>query len=280
MFSRNLFSVLSVSVSLSLCTNAQFIGEPGNCLAATNNADGAAVVIEECGNNATALNSWVVPQGADQIGTIQIFGDKIVFEDQMWLPSGGEATIKWPGTSKCVDLTNSDLADGNQIQIWDCDETLSNPNQIWNVLAVTEPKSFTVSLKKDTSLCITASSNATNAAVVVDTCKPGSVLQTWSDPKNNGQIALADNQCITLDGSIANDGTKLILSPCVESSVDIFQLWSHQTGVLNSGAAAKSCIDLTNGVETPANQLQLWTCWLFTTEVDNTNQDWIVNNTF
>ncbi|KAJ7705844.1 hypothetical protein B0H16DRAFT_1826368 [Mycena metata] len=271
--------------------------EPGNCLTATGDFDGAAVVIEECGNNATALNSWVVPQGAGKVGTIQIFGDKCLdvingvnadgTKLQIWTCAagntavGGDHYMVWDKQVHRRDQWQlGGWEPGGTIQVWDCDETFSNPNQLWNVLAVTEPTSFTVSLKKDTSLCIAASSNATNAAVIVDTCKPGSVLQTWSDPKNTGQIVIADNQCITLKSSTANDGTKLILSPCVEDSVVIFQLWGHQTGVLNSQAAAKSCIDLTNGVETPGNQLQLWGCWVFTTNVDNTNQDWIVNNTF
>ncbi|KAJ7855787.1 hypothetical protein B0H13DRAFT_1902944 [Mycena leptocephala] len=39
-------------------------------------------------------------------------------------------------------------------------------------------------------------------------------------------------------------------------------------------------IDLTDGNETPGNQLQFWTGWLLTTTVDNTNQDWIVTDIF
>jgi hypothetical protein len=49
----------------------------GSCLTAMSNADGAPVVIKNCGTNATSLNSWVVPKGAGAVGTLQIFGDKV-----------------------------------------------------------------------------------------------------------------------------------------------------------------------------------------------------------
>jgi len=49
----------------------------GNCITATNNADGAEVVIQDCGANATANNSWLVPDGEGAVGTLQIFGDKV-----------------------------------------------------------------------------------------------------------------------------------------------------------------------------------------------------------
>ncbi|KAJ7858972.1 hypothetical protein B0H13DRAFT_1901630 [Mycena leptocephala] len=44
--------------------------------------------------------------------------------------------------------------------------------------------------------------------------------------------------------------------------------------------AKSQVIDLTDGNETPGNQLQISTGWLLTTTVDNTNQDWIVADIF
>ncbi|KAJ6585663.1 ricin B lectin domain-containing protein [Mycena capillaripes] len=273
------------------------IGEPGNCLTATSNADGASVVIKACGTNATALNSWVVPNGGRAVGTLQIFGDKCLDvtngantdgtklqiwtcaagnTNQMWISAGSaDSTITWSGTNKCIDVTNGNVTDGNQIQIWDCDST--NQNQQWNAIGVTNPKSFVISLKKNPALCVAASANAANASVVIEPCSPGSASQTWTDPTNTGNVAIFNNLCMTPAGSV-NDGTKLILSPCVAN--DGAQEWSHETGVINNHALAKWVLDLTNGDETPGNQLQTWIGSIFTGTTDDTNQDWIVTETF
>ncbi|KAJ7621986.1 ricin B lectin domain-containing protein [Mycena polygramma] len=307
---RNIVSLLSVCC-LSLYANAQLAGqtvlfqsllspsEPGNCLTATSNADGAAVVIKACGTNATQLNSWVVPNGAGVSGPIQIFGDKCLDvtngantdgtklqiwtcasgnTNQLWTSSGSaDATITWTGQNKCLDVTNGDITDGNPIQIWDCDST--NDNQEWNAIAVTEPTSFVISLKKNPSLCIAASANAVNASVVIEPCSPGSASQTWSDPTNDWHVAIFDNLCLSTAGNVqVNDGTKLVLQPCVANNGA--QEWSHQTGLINNRAFAQLVIDLTNGDETPGNQLQTWEAYIFTGPGDDTNQDWIVTETF
>ncbi|KAJ7704882.1 hypothetical protein B0H17DRAFT_1193375 [Mycena rosella] len=163
---------------------------------------------------------------------------------------------------------------GNQAQIWDCDAT--NGNQRWNALGVTTPKSFVLSLK-DPALCVTASANAANASVVIEPCSPGSVSQTCSDPANSGQVVIFENLCMS-PATHVNDGTKIILASC--DPADAAQDWGHGTGIINNGNIPKSCLDLTNGDETPGNQLQTWTCTILTSTTDNTNQDWIETPTF
>ncbi|KAF7364679.1 hypothetical protein MVEN_00337500 [Mycena venus] len=179
MFLRNVASLLSASF-VSLYANAQLAGQTvqfttvlsasDSCLAAASNADGAAVIMQTC-TNATAVNSWVVPNGAGVAGPIQIFGDKCLDvtngvntdgtklqiwtcaagnNNQMWIPSGSDSIITWAGKNKCIDVTDGNIADGNQVQLWDCDA--QNDNQKWNDVALTRPKSFFISLKKNTSL--------------------------------------------------------------------------------------------------------------------------------
>ncbi|KAJ7490745.1 ricin B lectin domain-containing protein [Mycena latifolia] len=306
MFFRTVATLVSATLSLSLSANAQLAGQTvefqtvltagnGNCLVPTSNADGAAVVIQGCGTNATALNSWVVPNGSGAVGPLKIFGDKCLDvtngvnadgtklqiwtcaagnTNQMWIPVSDSA-ITWSGKNKCVDLTNGNTTDGNQVQIWDCDA--SNNNQKWNAVPVTTPISFVISLKKNPSLCVAASANAVNASVVIEPCSASSAAQTWSDLANANQVVIFDNLCMSPATNI-NDGTKLILSPCIPN--DAAQQWSHETGLINNRNVPKSCLDLTNGDETPENQLQIWTCTLLTSTTDNTNQDWIVTDTF
>ncbi|KAJ7133399.1 hypothetical protein C8R44DRAFT_977567 [Mycena epipterygia] len=229
MFVRNVASVLSASISLSLFANAQLAGQTvkfetvltagnGNCLTATSNADGAAVIIKDCGTNATALNSCVVPNSESVVAPLKIFGDKI--------------------------------------QIWDCDQ--QNDNQKWNADAVNLPTSYDFRITQRTSL--TAPS-------------PGSAAQTWSDPSHSGQVVIYDNLCMSPAANV-NDGVKIILSPCVPGNAA--QGWSHETGIINNHNLPKECLDLTDGVETPGNQA----CDLLVGTGDNTNQDWIVTDTF
>ncbi|KAJ6576183.1 ricin B lectin domain-containing protein, partial [Mycena sp. CBHHK59/15] len=131
------------------------------CLTMTSNTDSTAVVIKDCGTNAMALNSWVVPNGSHVAGLLKIFGDKRLDvtngvdadgtklqiwtcasgnTNQMWIPVS-DSSITWSGQNKCVDLMNGNITDGNQVQIWDCNLTDSNGNQKWNAVAVTIPTS-------------------------------------------------------------------------------------------------------------------------------------------
>ncbi|KAJ7753633.1 ricin B lectin domain-containing protein [Mycena maculata] len=173
---------LSSLLSFTLAANAQLAGQTvfwktvlttgnGNCLTATSNADGAPVVIQDCGANATDANSWLVPNGESNVGTLQIFGDKCLdvtngddvdgtllqiwtcFEgntNQMWVPVSDQS-ITWSGPDMCVDLTNGNLTDGNQIQIWDC--SYPNSNQKWNAVGIDTPKSEPCSLRHGLLKC-------------------------------------------------------------------------------------------------------------------------------
>ncbi|KAF7364653.1 hypothetical protein MVEN_00334800 [Mycena venus] len=310
MFLRNVASILSVSASLALYANAQLAGQTvqlttvltasGNCLTAASNTDGAAVTIAACGN-ATSLNSWVLPQGAGAVGTIRIFGDKCLDvtngmnvdgtklqiwtcasgnTNQLWLPAGQDNTITWAGKNKCVDLTNGNVVDGNQIQIWDCDA--QNDNQKWNHVALTQPKSFSISLKKNPSLCVAGSSSTAGAPVVIDTCNPGSTTQTFTDPKNNSNgLMMMFGMCVSLNSNVPSSGDKLVLAPCITNNST--QEWNHENEVLVKNLALPHlCLDLTDGNTTPGNQLQVWDCSseASTGAFENTNQEWVVNNTF
>ncbi|KAJ7202704.1 ricin B lectin domain-containing protein [Mycena haematopus] len=233
-----------------------------NCLAAASNADGAAVIIETC-TNATALNSWVFPQGEGVVGTIQIFGDKCLDAtngvdvdgtklqiwtcasgntNQLWLPAGQDNTITWAGQNMCVDLTNGSVENGNQVQIWDCDA--SNDNQKWNHGALTQPKTLSISLKKDPTHCVTGSSAVPGSPVVIDVCVPRAPAQTFSQPFPNGPLQLF-GLCVTPVSQVT-DGTKLVLADCPTNS-NPPQNWNP-----NAGDSLVKNLALPNYVSRPA----------------------------
>ncbi|KAJ7138265.1 hypothetical protein C8R44DRAFT_728421 [Mycena epipterygia] len=141
-------------------------------------------------------------------------------------------------------------------------------------LSIFASAQFTIALKKDPSICIAASSATADAPVVVEPCAAGSASQTWSDPNNDGHLAVFGDLCITPAAPVINDGVNLVLAACDPGNAN--QKFSHTTGVLNSHNVAKSVIDLTDGNETPGTQLQMWTGGIFTISGDNDNQDWIV----
>ncbi|KAJ6560394.1 ricin B lectin domain-containing protein [Mycena capillaripes] len=304
-----------VSLSLSLTVHAQEPGQTdifqsalGNdpsqvkCLSAVSNADGAAVVLGDC----TSANAqWTVPKGGGNAGTLQIFGNKCLDvtngattngnklqiwtcatanTNQLFVPSGfGGGTIQWSGTSKCLDTTDGVLADGTPIQIWDCDS--NNRNQQWFPKAESKPKSFTITPKFATSLCVAASSAVLNASVILSPCtsdggSTGFALQHWQDPSAAGQLMIptpTQQLCVAPIGSTFTDGTKLVLQVCDTSNAA--QRWGHGTGNIVNALTGHSCLDLTDGKAVAGTQLQIFSCGFFG-GVDNTNQDWIETDAF
>ncbi|KAJ6493311.1 ricin B lectin domain-containing protein [Mycena sanguinolenta] len=303
MFLRNIASLLSVSVSISLYASAQIAGQgtqistsltASECLVVASNTDGAAVTIKTACTNATALNTWVFTEGEGAVGNIQIFGDKCLDvtnganvdgtklqiwtcasgnTNQLWLPAGQDSTITWAGQNKCVDLTNGLVTDGNQIQIWDCDA--QNGNQRW-IYGLTQDVSRSISLKKDPSLCVAASSPVPGSPVVIEDCVTGSPFQTFGQPFLNGPLQLF-GLCVA-PASQVTDGTKLILTDCTNSNA---QNWNTNAGdsLVENLDLPNFCLDLTNGNTTAGNQLQVWDCSVLasTGAFENTNQEWVVS---
>ncbi|KAF8179561.1 ricin B lectin domain-containing protein [Mycena galopus ATCC 62051] len=276
-------------------------GPVGGCLTASSNADGAPVIIQDCpvGTAPGATNTWVAAGGVGKPGALKIFGDKCLDvkdgvdadgtqlqirtcasgnTNQQWVSAGspGSPQIVWAGKNKCVDVTNGNVTTGNVMQIWDCDTSVSNSNQNWGIAITTEPKSVSLSLVSDPSLCIAASANSTSAPVTVENCSSNSTTQTWIG-LGIGIIKSEANTdlCLATNGDATSAGTKLVLSEC--SQTDPANAWDldWQAGRVENVPASNMCIDLTDGKEIPGTQLQIWNC----TE-GNTNQNWVITYNF
>jgi hypothetical protein len=75
------------------------------CLAASSLVNGAPVVIEDCGTNATSLNTW--------------FSTPLP-------PSGFSKALSAGGVSSCLDVTggpSGESPDGTKLQMWACSAT-------------------------------------------------------------------------------------------------------------------------------------------------------------
>ncbi|KAL0057399.1 hypothetical protein AAF712_015960 [Marasmius tenuissimus] len=125
------------------------------CMSATNDADGASVVLAECRrftDTAPANQTWVyaaeplsgpiktyggtkcldVPNGDATNGNrLQIRNCVEGDANQQWKRRSPfpNFTIEWVGKNKCVDITNGDMTVGNSLQISDCDA--SSEYQTW-----------------------------------------------------------------------------------------------------------------------------------------------------
>ncbi|KAJ7915240.1 ricin B lectin domain-containing protein [Mycena leptocephala] len=276
-------------------------GPVGGCLTASSNADGAPVIVQDCpvGAAPSTSNTWVAAAGVGKPGALKIFGDKCLDvkdgvnadgtklqiwtcaagnTNQQWISAGspGSPQIVWAGKNKCVDVTNHNVTNGNVMQIWDCDASFSNSNQNWSIAIVTEPKTISISLASDTSLCIAASTNSTSAPVAVETCAANSPAQTWigfdvgiiKSVKNNGL-------CLATSGDATSAGTKLVLSDCSQTNPANAWDLDWQAGRIENVAASNMCIDLTDGKKTAGTQLQIWNC-----TAGNTNQNWVISYNF
>ncbi|KAJ6536083.1 hypothetical protein B0H19DRAFT_1270893 [Mycena capillaripes] len=170
MFARKVAFLLSASVLLACSVNAQVQTvklETGlstgylkaKCLAAISLANGAAVVVEDCGN-ATSLNSWTVDGSRfslndaafclDLTDGVDVDGTKL----QVWECTPGDTNqdfaltdvrdghlIQYFGVTDNkvlfayrADVTDGNINNGNQVQIWDCDP--NNNHQIFEGIPV------------------------------------------------------------------------------------------------------------------------------------------------
>ncbi|KAG7088985.1 hypothetical protein E1B28_012931 [Marasmius oreades] len=120
--------------------------------------------------------------------------------------------------------------------------------------------------------CITASSNTTGAAVVIQDCGAGVSEQNWAFTQSSQPqpLRVLGDKCLdVIDGNNA-DGTKLQIWTCVPGSTN--QLFIPFADSIQ-WAGTNKCIDLTDGNISNGNQLQIWTC-----DSNNSNQRWTANS--
>ncbi|KAL0564616.1 hypothetical protein V5O48_017425 [Marasmius crinis-equi] len=275
------------------------------CISASENADGAPVVIHNCNTEDVVKHSWEVslfskfPAGPQQI---KVFGDKcldvkdgIVADGtklQIWSCTEGNTNQLWTslqdftfqlsGTDKCIDLTDGNISDGNQLQIWTCSRD-TTPNQTWSGNRIPNTESLAsnivgpVDINRPTP-CLVAEDNTDGAAVSIAVCDRVTETfangnQTWIVPTKplTGPIkTYGGSKCLDVkDGSDAN-GNLLQIWSCVEGSTN--QQWKVNSPFTIEWAGRNKCIDITNGNLTAGNRVQLWDC-----DQSNQNQNWFVS---
>jgi len=282
------FALLAITGAVTAApaptTNQKVIHPNGNtakCLAASSNADGASVVIEDCATD-TPAQLWTV-----QGNTFQIFGDKCLDDtngvktngqkmqiwscvsgntNQQWFNSG--TTIGLGGTNKCLDNTDGKTDNGNPAQIWDC---TGGGNQKWNIAdATTTPPpppstGKAISPGKSAKVCLTAAANADNAAVTVQLCDNKSDGQSWN--VTNGNVQIFGDKCLDVPNGSTTNGQTMQIYTCFKGNTN--QLFTVTGDKRIAWTNKGECLDLTDGNSNPGTKVQMWKC------TDNdTNQVW------
>jgi peptidoglycan/xylan/chitin deacetylase (PgdA/CDA1 family) len=247
------------------------------CLAAPTNANGASVQIQDC--DGSASQSWTRSGSIWQIysnkcldvtGGSTANGNKM----QIWTCSSGNPnqqftrfgnTIQWTGRGECLDLTNGVLTNGNVVQMWSC---TGGGNQVWNIEtggSTPPPPGKTIRPGASGSICLTAASNANNAAVEIEPCSSGSTAQSWIS--TGGTLQIFGNKCLDVTSGSTVNGNKMQIYTCNTGNANQqFTITSdHRIQWTGKG----KCVDLTDGSLVSGTVVQSWSC-----TANNPNQVW------
>lgn len=115
--------------------------------------------------------------------------------------------------------------------------------------------------------CLTASSNADGAPIILSTCTGGD-NQKWTFTGNNGNVVVFGNKCLDVAAGVNADGTKLHLWTCGENNANqnwYYSKWDNTLGWTGTG----KCLDVEGGGQADGTLIQIWGC-----NAGNPNQVW------
>ncbi|KAF9261806.1 ricin B-like lectin [Marasmius fiardii PR-910] len=283
-----LTTLITVATAFQLQSNVEAFYDAGKqgCISATNNVDGAPVVIHDCNTEDVSKHSWeltLTTVGNEQRGPQQVkaFGDKCLDvkdganadgtklqiwtcsagnPNQLWVPLDGiyynDFQFQWAGTDKCIDLTDGLTNDGNPLQLWTCDTNRADKNfQKFSGHRVPNTESYDSNLlggprdvKGNPEICMVAESNTDGTPVSIVSCDQ--LAQTFPD---GNQTWVVPERPIT--GPIKTFG-------------------------------GSKCLDVRDGNDANGTPLQLWSCiegsmnqqWKFDSPQDTSTISWVGKN--
>lgn len=247
------------------------------CLAATSNANSAPVKVQDC--DGSASQSWT------RVGsTLKLYGNKCLDvtggstangnKMQIYTCSTGNPNqqftiqgtkISWSGKNECLDLTGGSLTNGNVVQLWTCN---GGGNQVWNIGTGGGSTSNAKTIRPNAggNVCLTAASNANQAAVQIEPCSAGSSSQAWTN--TGGTLQIFGNKCLDVTGGSTANGVKMQIYTCGNGNAN--QKFTVGSNKRITWTNKGECLDLTGGSLTSGNVVQMWKCSTGT----NNNQVW------
>lgn len=178
--------------------------------------------------------------------------------------------------TKCLDDYGAGTANGTNIQLWGCNNRLS---QSWDF------EGLNIRLGKAENKCIDLNnSNTTNANNIQLFDCNNTDAQHWVYDGVNKLIRskINLNKCIHVQNNLTNPGTNIYINDCSPGStaqvwlVDYAATKPSDTKVvtIRPDYAQNKCMDLSGGNTTNGTNIQLWTCGGTDGKDGNENQQW------
>ncbi len=179
---------------------------------------------------------------------------------------GGQADQKWlyknmqivaGNSGKCIDVPQNNLAAGQALQLWDCNDTNAQKFTF-------EPA--TGELKTTNNLCVDVrASSISNGTVVQLWACNGTSAQRWIPGNGGFRTAVNTNNCLDIDANQTVNGTKIQTWSCIADGAA--QQFALRGQIEN---AMGKCLDIPRANAQPGQSLQLWAC------AGNTAQRWSI----
>ncbi|SPL87991.1 Endo-1,4-beta-xylanase A precursor [[Actinomadura] parvosata subsp. kistnae] len=118
-------------------------------------------------------------------------------------PGGNAGQIKGTASGRCVDVPNNSTSDGQQVQLWDCN---NGSNQQWSQTSAGE-------LKVYGSKCLDAGGSGNGARIQIYACH-GGANQQWRVNSDGSIVGVQSNLCLDAIGQGTANGTGLQLYTC------------------------------------------------------------------
>lgn len=214
------FSAKGLPPGLSISSSGAVTGLPYT----TGTYDVTVTATDSLGATGTATFTWTVSQAPDSGGT-----------GELVLANGG----------KCLDDTGSSTANGNRIQIWNCN---NNTAQKWTIV---QDQTIRVLGK-----CLDEGGTGNGAVVELETCTGGNTAQRWQAGTDGQLINVASGRCLDDPGKKTANGTKLDIWACNGGTN---QHWTLPAAELASGLAG-NCLTDKGGSTTNGNPIVTADC--------------------
>ena len=240
----------------------------GNAL--TIDATGTGPYVQSATWNGAAWNDAYAPPGAITGGGTLSY-TLGTSPDTSWASAAGDAppsysgnTVPRPrprtgpvvagaGTGLCIDDRDSNVSDGNPIQIYTCNGSDTQELTI-------APDRTIRTLGK----CMDVTHGGTRSGTLVDLYQcNGTGAQEWTRGSSGALVNPESGRCLDDPGSSTTPGTQLQIYTCNGTNA---QSWTlppapgNQVGAIVSGVSATLCVDDRQGGTANGNPVQIWTC--------------------
>ncbi|KAJ6585634.1 ricin B lectin domain-containing protein [Mycena capillaripes] len=115
--------------------------------------------------------------------------------------------------------------------------------------------------------CLTATSNADGAPVVIESCTNVTALNSWIYPQGEGvvgTIRIFGDKCLDVTNGAKTDGTKLQIWTCASGNTNQMWLPAGEDSTITWSGKNK-CVDMTDGNLTDGNKFKSGTATWGTT---------------